>query len=114
MNYDEYIKEVAKFSDDEVVARLRRHLFEWKQDDTNVVELADLVERFFGNSWIEKEETHNHLYRLWSNFKKEVIDSIGGMTMNERLYLLGLFQRFESSQSEAAKKVIYAKLCANT
>ena len=114
MNYDEYIKEVEKFSDDEVVARLRRHLSEWKQDDTNAIELADLVERFFGNSWIEREETHNHLYRLWSTFKKETIDNIGGMTMNERLYLFGLFQRFDSSQSEAAQKVIYAKLCANT
>lgn len=114
MNYDEYIKEVEKFSGDEVIARLSRHLSEWKQDNTNAIELADLVERFFGNSWIQTEETHNHLYRLWSTFKKGAIDNIGGITMNERLYMFGLFQRFESSQSEAAQKVIYAKLCANT
>jgi hypothetical protein len=114
MNYDEYIKEVEKFSDDEVVVHLRKHLSEWKLDDCNVIELAASIERFFGNSWIESEETHNHLYGLWSKFKKEAIEGIGGMTMNERLYWFGLFERYESLQSETAKKVIYAKLCANT
>jgi len=114
MNYDEYIKEVEKLSDDEVVARLRKHLSEWKQDDCDVIELAGSIERWFGNSWIENEETHNHLYGLWSKFKKEAIEEIGGMTMNERLHWFGLFERYESLQSEVAKKVIYAKLCANT
>ena len=106
--------EVEKFSEDEVVARLGKHLSEWKQDDTDTFELANSIERFFGNSWIEREETHKHLYRLWSKFKEESIDGIGGLSMNERLYWFGLFERFESSQSEAAQKVIYAKLCANT
>ena len=114
MNYDEYIKEVQLFSDDEVVARLVKHLAEWKQSDSNVIELSSSTERFFGNSWIENETTHNHLYRLWSQFKKESIEGIGGMTMNERLYWFGLSERYESLQSETAKKAIYAKLCANT
>ena len=112
MNYDEYTKEIDKFSDDEVVARLRKHLVDWKQDDTNVIELADSIERLFGNSWIESEKTHTHLYRLWSKFKKEAIEGIGGMTMNERLYWFGLFERYESTETD--KKVIYAKLCAHT
>lgn len=114
MNYDEYIKEVEKFSHDEVATRLGKHLLEWKQDDTDAIELVDSIERFFGNSWIEREETHNHLYRLWCKFKKEAIEGIGGMTMNERLYWFGLFERFENSKSETAQNVIYAKLCANT
>ena len=114
MNYNEYINEIDKLSDDETVARLRKHLAKWKQDDTNVIELADSIERFFGNSWIENEETHNYLYRLWSNFKKEAIEGIGGMSMNERLYWFGLLERFDSLQTDTAKKVIYAKLCANT
>ena len=114
MNYDEYIKEVDKFSDDEVVARLRKHLAEWQQDDTNVIKLADSIEHFFGNAWIGSEKIHNHLYRLWLHFKTEAITGIGGMTINERLYRFGLFDRFESVQTEAAQKVIYAKVCANT
>ncbi|TQV65695.1 hypothetical protein FKG94_28255 [Exilibacterium tricleocarpae] len=113
MNYDEYIEEARKYSSDEVVARLISHLSKWKSDNTNAVELADSIERYFGNSWIANEEAHNHLYKLWSSFKAEAISGIGGMTMNERLYFFGLFERFESA-SEAGQQVIYAKLCANT
>ncbi len=112
MNYDEYIKETDRFSEDEVVSRLKKHLVSWKYDDSNILELANTIERFFGNSWIESQETHTHLYHLWSAFKREAIEGIGGMTMNERLYWFGLFERFEKSELE--QKVIYAKLCANT
>jgi len=113
MNYDEYIKEVGKFSGDEAVFRLLKHLEEWKEDDSDVMELASWIERVFYNFWIESEETRNHLYSLWSKFKKESIEGIGGMTMNERLYRFCLFERFDSLQSEEAKKIVYEKLCAN-
>ena len=113
MNFDEYIEEAKKYSNDEVVARLVSHLTKWKSDNTNVVELADSIERFFGNSWITNDETHTHLYKLWSNFKVAAISDIGGMTMNERLYWFGLFEGYESA-TEAEQQVIYAKLCANT
>lgn len=91
MNYDEYIKEVDKFSEDGEASQLKKHLVSWKVNGANVLELANNIERFFGHSWIESQETHNHLYRLWSKFKKEAIEDIGGMTMNERLYWFGLF-----------------------
>jgi hypothetical protein len=113
MNYDEYIEEARKYSSDEVVARLVSHLTNWKSDNSNAVELADSIERFFGNSWITSEETHSHLYKLWSGFKAEAISGIGGMTMSERLYWFGLFERYENA-SEAEQQEIYAKLCANT
>jgi len=113
MNYDEYIEEARKYSSDEVVARLVSHLDKWKMNNTNAVELADSTERLFGNSWITSEETHNHLYKLWSNFKTQAISGIGGMTMNERLYWFGLFERFEKA-SELEQQVIYEKLRAST
>ncbi|MBT8123558.1 MAG: hypothetical protein KJO81_01895 [Gammaproteobacteria bacterium] len=113
MNYDEYIEEARKYSSDEVVARLVSHLSNWKSDNASVIELADTIEKFFGNSWITSEEAHSHLYKLWSSFKSEAITDIGGMTMNERLYWFGLFERFESA-SELEQQIIYAKLCANT
>ncbi len=113
MNYDEYIEEAKKHSSDEVVARLVSHLTNWKSDNTNAVELADSVERFLGNSWITREETHAYLYKLWSSFEASAISCIGSMTMSERLYWFGLFERYESA-TKSEQKVIYAKLCANT
>lgn len=113
MNYDEYIEEAKKYSSDEVVSCLVSHLNNWKTDNTDVVVLANGIENFFGNSWISSEETHRHLYKLWSGFKNEAISGISGMTMNERLYYFGLFERFDNA-SEKEQQVIYAKLCANT
>lgn len=113
MNYDEYIEEVRKYSGDEVVARLVSHLINWKSDSTNVLELADSIERFFGNSWITSKAIHSHLYKLWTSFNAAAISGIGGMTVNERLYWFGLFERYENASKEE-QQVIYAKLCANT
>ena len=113
MNYDEYIQEAQKYSSDETVARLISHLSAWKSDDTDVVELAKSIEKFFGSAWVTDENIHNHLYQHWSRFKATAISGIGGMTINERLYLFGLFERFESA-SETEKKDVYKKLCANT
>jgi hypothetical protein len=75
--------------------------------------LADSIERFFGNSGITSEDTYSHPYKLWSSFRAAAISGIGGMTINERLYWFGLFERYESA-TEAEQQVTYEKLCANT
>ena len=114
MNYDEFVNEVQKYDSDADVAKLLRVLKDWKINDENMVQLQSTIERFFGHSWIECEETHNHLYKLWSSFNTSAIGNIGGMTMNERLYWFGLFDQFDSCKSEAKKQLIYSKLSANT
>ena len=113
MNYDEFVKEVQKYDSDSDVAKLLRVLKDWKLNNDNVVQLQSTIERFFGHSWIESEETHNHLYKLWSSFNTSVTGNIGGMTMNERLFWFGLFERFDGCQSEPKKQLIYSKLSAN-
>ena len=114
MNYDEFVNEVQKYDSDADVAKLFRVLKDWKINGESVVQLQSTIERFFGHSWIESEETHNHLYKLWSSFNTSAIGSIGGMTMNERLFWFGLFEQFDSCKSEAKKQLIYSKLSANT
>lgn len=111
MNYDENVEEVEKFSSDEKVARLVSYLVDWKLDNTNVLDLAESVERIFGNSWISSQETHDHLYRLWSSFKAEAVLPLGGMTMNERLYCFGLMELYDDS-GEEKQRMIYTKLCS--
>jgi len=114
MNYDEFVNEVQKYDSDSDVAKLLGVLKGWKLNDENVLKLQSTIERFFGHSWIESEETHDHLYKLWSSFNKSAIGNIGGMTMNERLFWFDLFERFDDCKSEAKKQLIYSKLSANT
>jgi hypothetical protein len=114
MNYDEFISEVKNYDSDSDVAKLLVFLKNWKLNDANVVELQSTINRYFGYSWIESEETHNHLYKLWSSFNSSAIEGVGGMTMNERLFWFGLFERFDSCESEDDKQLIYSKLSANT
>jgi len=114
MNYDEIINEVQKYDDDLNVVKLLTTFKEWKINDATVVELQSTVERFFGHSWIDNEETHNHLYKVWMSFRVIAIEGIGGMTMNERLYWFGLFEQFDSCKLESKKQLIYSKLSANS
>lgn len=112
MNLDEYTQEAQSHASDDQVAILVKHIVSWKSDGGTVLEPANTVERLFGNLWIENKETHNSLYLLWSEFNKVAIIGIGGMTMNERLYLFGLSDRFEHGNEEE-KNNIYTKLLAS-
>ena len=85
----------------------------WRDDATDVAELATRVERLFGNSWIENEAVHSELYRTWASFREEAIERIGGQTMNERLYSFGLFEKFDACASDTERREIYAKLLAD-
>ena len=114
MNYDEFVNEVQKHDSAPDVAKLLGVLKGWKLNNESVAQLQTIIERFFGHTWIESEETHNHLYKLWSSFNTSAIGNIGGMTMNERLFWFGLFEQFDSCKSEAKKQLIYSKLSANT
>jgi len=112
VNLIQYIIEVQKYEADESVSRLIKHLNNWLEDDSDIDCLVNSIEKLFGNIWIDSAETHSHLYQLWSTFKTKSIDCIGGMTMNERLYFFGLFNRFDNCKSSTQKESIYSKLHA--
>ena len=88
-------------------------LRDWKSDDTSVEKLRDSVERYVGKSWIESTEEHEQVYGLWSKFRDEAIEPIGGMTMNERLYWFDLFAPFDACNTEDDRARIYSKLLAS-
>ena len=56
-----------------------------------------------GNSWFETDEDHNKIYKMWLSFRDKAILGIGGITMNERLYLFGLFEEFETYQNQESE-----------
>jgi hypothetical protein len=112
MTIDETASAIGRTSPDVVVQGLARLLVEWKLNADNVDELRTQVERYIGNSWIADDSTHTTVYGLWSAFCKTAIDCICGMTMNERLFHFGLFERFDNASSPQAREEIYAKLLA--
>lgn len=109
---DTLTEEIRKISSDPVALKLVELFESWKTDDSTVEELESDIERYIGNSWITSEEEHKDIYSLWSKFKENEISHIAGMTMNERLFTFGLFDRFEKINSEAERLNIYTKLHA--
>ncbi|MGD8478274.1 MAG: hypothetical protein PVI98_14080 [Burkholderiales bacterium] len=114
MNLDELSEEISKVSSEKVVQDLSRFLVEWKDNEETAESLKEGIERYLGNIWIEKNEDHSRIYRLWSSFRDEAISGIGGMTMNERLYWFGLFDRFNAAKNEEERSLLYKKLHARS
>jgi hypothetical protein len=112
MTLDELAATVASTSPDPVVQRLASLLVLWKDDDTSVQALRNDVERYIGNTWIELTEVHKTVYALWSEFVNTAINSIGGMTMDERLFFFDLASEFDLASTDEQRERIYAKLLA--
>lgn len=112
MTLDELAREIRAVSDETLIQDLASYIERWKNDDTNAEALERMVERFFGNVWIPSAEDHSKAYHIWASFRDDVIRNIGGMTMNERLYAFGLFERYDSCKTETEKLVVYDKVHA--
>jgi hypothetical protein len=112
MNVDELADAIRKVSSEEVVQKLSRFMVEWKNNDETAEDLKERIERYIGNTWIERNEDHKKVYQLWASFRDEAISGIGGMTMNERLYQFGLFERFDACPDREAQVAIYKKVHA--
>jgi hypothetical protein len=110
MNLDELTKNIRKVSKEEIVQKLADNIQKWKTDERNAVELRDNVERFLGNTWIEKRTDFDKVYGIWTEFRNSAIDGIGGMTMNERLYRFGLFDLFDNAKNDTEQEKYYRKL----
>ena len=112
MNLDELIQEIRNTSSDPAVQRVADYLIAWKDTSDTAQDLAEAIERVIGNSWISSDKTHERVYSLWSAFRKNCIEAISGMTMNERLYWFGLFGQFDAAQGAGEAAHIYTKLQA--
>jgi hypothetical protein len=112
MNLDELIQSIGRVSGEKALKELARQIEAWKKDDRDVTELETTVERFFGDIWLFVEEDHSKAHEFWAAFRDDAIRRIGGMTMNERLYLFGLSERFYGSKSDEEQQIVYSKLLA--
>jgi hypothetical protein len=112
MTLDELAATIGSTSREPTVQQLSSLLLSWKNDDSTVEALQEQVERFIGNTWIEREVDHKTIYAAWSSFVAESIDSIRAMTINERLYFFGLGEQFAEAATNEQRLRLYAKLLA--
>ena len=112
MNLDNLIAEVRSVSADVAVQGIADQLAAWKNTADTADQLAATIERCIGHTWIASDQQHAQVYALWSAFRRDRIEAIHGMTMNERLYSFGLLDRFYAVQAAGDRKVLYAKLLA--
>jgi len=110
-NINSLAREIKTVSKDKTATQLSGLLLEWKSDNSNVDDLIQRTEKFIGTTWIESDKEHEIIYKMWSDFRDQIIKGIGGMTMNERLFHFDLFDRFDSGNSNE-KDLVYRKLKA--
>jgi hypothetical protein len=55
------------------------------------------MERLFGHTWFKDEKAYTRIYEEWDTFKGLLTQSIHGMTVNERLFSLGLLDEFDKA-----------------
>ncbi|KAB7619446.1 hypothetical protein [Alkalilimnicola sp. S0819] len=113
MTIDELAQGIRAASPEPVVQRLAEKLENWKRTEATVEDLRSQIEKYIGHTWVETSEVQKKVYRMWAAFCGDAIGGIGGMTMNERLYLFGLVAQFDSCRAEECRLRIYRKLLAS-
>lgn len=68
------------------------------------------MERLFGNTWLKDGDAYSKLYATWDEFKRLLTQSIHGMTVNERLYTLGLIDEFDKAVEQKNESKLRAVL----
>jgi hypothetical protein len=81
-------------------------------DNRGVGDEISTMERLFGNTWIKDATAYTNAYSAWDDFKGLLTQSIHGMTVNERLFTLGLLDEFDKAvekRSEDRLKAVLSK-----
>jgi hypothetical protein len=74
------------------------------------------MERLFGDTWLKDDTSYSRAYSAWDRFKELLVKSIHGMTVNERLFNLGLLDEFDVAVRKRDKmrlRAILAKCFLN-
>jgi hypothetical protein len=91
---------------------LARWITDWKRSEDDIERLRFLVDKWLGNVWINDENAFKALMQAWQTFKAESLDRVRALTVNERLFIFGLFEQWDASGTEG-HKALMAKVHAN-
>jgi hypothetical protein len=83
----------------------------WLLDATTPDRLVDHLNRLLGNVWFSSRHLHQQVFDALDAFAATV-GELDGMTMNERLFTFGLFDRWDAS-TEDVRMSIRLKLRAS-
>jgi hypothetical protein len=97
-------------ADAKIVGLLIASIAFWKENDETPDVLGASLDRALGQSWLSSDLLHRRVHDLLLQFRP-TITSVGGMTMNERLVMFDLMERWDRS-SEEEREVLYAKVVA--
>jgi hypothetical protein len=61
------------------------------------------MNRLFGKTWLKDDSGYSIAYLSWDKFQGLVTQSIKGMTTNERLFVLGLLDDFDSASAKKSQ-----------
>lgn len=109
MNLDEL---VASIPEPGLRDELFRWVDEWKSDQSDVERLSALIREWHGNVSFADPHAQDEFYARFEHFREWVIQNLGGMTVNERLYWFGLFDHWDQS-NESTRERLRVKLRAN-
>ena len=71
---------------------------------------VETMERLFGHTWLKDGTAYAKAYAAWDEFKKLLTQSIHGMTVNDRLFTLGLVDEFDKAVRQKDKSRLRAIL----
>jgi len=88
------------------IGRLSR----WRDDDTTAEKFVAELDRTLGHIWFSSNENHATVALMIARLR-DMLSAVGGMTMNERLYVFDLTDRWDRA-SDVQRDVIYRKVLA--
>jgi hypothetical protein len=97
-------------ADADIVSLLLARIAAWKLSHETPDELDHMLERVLGHSWFSSDRLHFQVYELVLLFRSKLA-ALEGMTMNERLVIFDLMERWDRS-SEHEREALCAKLHA--
>lgn len=85
-------------------------LSRWHDDDTTADRLVADMDRTLGHIWFSSNENHATVALTIARLRDTLL-AVPGMTMNERLDLFGLTDRWDQA-SDVQREILYRKVLA--
>lgn len=102
MNLDQLVDSIEEI---EFRNDLKKWVNIWKCDGSDIHQLVYLIGKWHGNVWMTDQTKQEKFWADFQTFKASSIECTGGLSMNERLYLFGLFEFWDAASPEDKQRI---------